>query len=309
MPDDRPWTRTFDKRYQLPKHSDMCEDHCFSVSHEPTIDCWAADFSLNPKPVDLFIKEQHDASDPRLYQSQWTWPYFFGDDEPSTPADRRSLSPQRRSSSLKKRSTDQRLESALKADAASAPRESDRWQLPDTTGAPPPLRAQATAAQSPDCEGPLSIGAAREQATEERLVLKTEHLQSLAADKLALARGRAAVLRSRERGSPRAEASAPPALRLPPHNASLGCPAGRAARLCAHGRRPAQCRPCGGSAFCGPHGRRRATCRLCGGSGVCAAHGRLRATCRPCGGSQICEHGRVRPQCRYRRALLGRLES
>ena len=64
---------------------------------------------------------------------------------------------------------------------------------------------------------------------------------------------------------------------------------------CPHGRRRAQCKECGGSAFC-EHGRQRTRCKECGGSGICE-HGRRRTDCKECDGNAICEHGQRRSTC------------
>ena len=66
--------------------------------------------------------------------------------------------------------------------------------------------------------------------------------------------------------------------------------------LCLHGRRPDQCRYCGGSGIC-EHGRIRSKCKACGGGHICE-HGRERSKCKECGGGSICEHGRRRSQCK-----------
>ena len=57
--------------------------------------------------------------------------------------------------------------------------------------------------------------------------------------------------------------------------------------LCEHKRRRAQCRDCGGSAFCTPHGKLKSTCRDCGGSAICP-HGKMKRRCKDCGGSACC---------------------
>lgn len=64
---------------------------------------------------------------------------------------------------------------------------------------------------------------------------------------------------------------------------------------CLHGKRKAQCKPCGGSAFC-EHGKHKFTCRPCGGSIFCE-HGKHKFTCKQCGGSAFCEHGKRKIQC------------
>ena len=58
---------------------------------------------------------------------------------------------------------------------------------------------------------------------------------------------------------------------------------------CEHGVKPrSKCKVCGAC----PHGRRPSQCKECGGSAICE-HGRQRPQCKECGGSGICEHGRV----------------
>eukprot|EP00656_Telonema_subtile_P039083 TRINITY_DN44225_c0_g1_i1.p1 TRINITY_DN44225_c0_g1~~TRINITY_DN44225_c0_g1_i1.p1 ORF type:complete len:260 (-),score=19.14 TRINITY_DN44225_c0_g1_i1:294-1073(-) len=51
-------------------------------------------------------------------------------------------------------------------------------------------------------------------------------------------------------------------------------------RLCEHGRRPSQCKQCGGSGIC-THGRQKNQCKQCGGCGICT-HGRIRSRCKAC---------------------------
>ena len=57
--------------------------------------------------------------------------------------------------------------------------------------------------------------------------------------------------------------------------AAKAAPMKRKLVKCDHGRRPSQCKDCGGSGVC-EHGRRRYSCKDCGGSGRCE-HGRVRS--------------------------------
>ena len=66
--------------------------------------------------------------------------------------------------------------------------------------------------------------------------------------------------------------------------------------ICEHGRQRNHCKECGGSSFC-KHGRERYICKECGGNGICE-HGRERTKCKECGGGSICEHGRIRYSCK-----------
>ena len=63
---------------------------------------------------------------------------------------------------------------------------------------------------------------------------------------------------------------------------------------CPHGvKYRSRCKVCSAC----PHGRRPYDCKECGGPSICE-HGRIRSQCKECGGSQICEHGRVRSKCK-----------
>ena len=66
--------------------------------------------------------------------------------------------------------------------------------------------------------------------------------------------------------------------------------------ICEHGRQRSHCKECGGSSFC-KHGRERYICKECGGNGICE-HGREHTKCKECGGGSICEHGRIRYSCK-----------
>ena len=66
--------------------------------------------------------------------------------------------------------------------------------------------------------------------------------------------------------------------------------------ICEHNRQRSRCKECGGSAFC-KHGRRKGRCKECGGSGICQ-HGRRKSNCKECGGSSICEHGLEKRRCK-----------
>ena len=49
---------------------------------------------------------------------------------------------------------------------------------------------------------------------------------------------------------------------------------------CPHGKRKAQCKECGGSAFC-EHGKEKRQCKKCGDSVFCE-HGAWKTTCKEC---------------------------
>ena len=68
-----------------------------------------------------------------------------------------------------------------------------------------------------------------------------------------------------------------------------------AASICAHNKRRAECRDCGGSMIC-KHGKLKRICKDCGGKGICE-HGKRRTQCKDCGGGSICQHGKRRDKC------------
>jgi hypothetical protein len=67
--------------------------------------------------------------------------------------------------------------------------------------------------------------------------------------------------------------------------------------ICEHRRRRSQCKECGSGLQICKHRKRRSVCVECGGSQICE-HKRLHSTCKECRGSEICEHGRRRTHCK-----------
>ncbi len=65
---------------------------------------------------------------------------------------------------------------------------------------------------------------------------------------------------------------------------------------CHHGKRPSQCKKCGGASLC-MHQVQKHFCRLCNGSYMCS-HGKETRRCKECGGRDLCEHGIPKSRCK-----------